>query len=169
VLIEPGNSKLLPGIDVPVELYWVLESPALLAGMQYPRSAFPWAALNAVGFRYLVSLEPGSFDPAPLSLLFSEQLQDLVSGGPPRDEEGERKKISHAVRATVNAIETGEGVVVHCVGGRGRTGTVIGCVLREIGISSDEVITFLDQIHKTRGKSGWPESPWQAKLVRGWK
>jgi protein-tyrosine phosphatase len=59
--------------------------------------------------------------------------------------------------------------VVHCVGGRGRTGTVLGCVLRELGHSPGEVVDFLDRVHKARGKAGWPESPWQGQLVRDWR
>ncbi len=48
--------------------------------------------------------------------------------------------------------------MVHCHGGTGRTGTVLGCVLRELGVQAAEVIDFLDRVHKARGKPGWPES-----------
>jgi hypothetical protein len=169
MLSQPNHMKAVPGIEVPKELYWVLEVPAPLAGMQYPRPSFPWATLYQAGFNHLVSLQPGPFDPAPLSILFRELLQDLVSGGPPRNEDEETSKIARAVKATVGALRTGQGVVVHCVGGRGRTGTVLGCVLREFGIGADDAIAFLDQAHKSRGKVGWPESSWQAVLVRGWR
>ena len=58
MLVDPRQSKVIPGIDVPKELYWVLEAPAPLAGMKYPRPSFPWAALERAGFSHLVSLEP---------------------------------------------------------------------------------------------------------------
>src|SRR5579884_149964 len=85
------------------------------------------------------------------------------------DPSAERAKIQRAVRATVSAWRTGHGVVVHCHGGTGRTGTVLGCVLRELGVQAAEVIDFLDRVHKVRGKPGWPESSWQRELVEHWK
>ena len=91
-----------------------------------------------------------------------------MSGGPPANEVGEKAKIRKAVNATVAAWRSGQGVVVHCVGGRGRSGTVVGCVLREFGFPPAEVISFLDRVHKGRGKPGWPESQWQSSLIEEW-
>ena len=156
------------GIDVPKEFYWVLKSPTPLGGMKYPRTGFPWASLETAGFSQVVSLHPGSYDPAPLTFAFAEHLEDLVRGGPPANEVKEEEKVKMAVAAAVKAWRGGHGVVVHCVGGRGRSGTVLGCVLRELGFSSAEAIAFLDGLHKARGKSGWPESTWQSSLVESW-
>lgn len=167
-MIEPPNGKPIIGVSVPDELYWVLDTPALLAGMKYPRRHFPWGEIAKAGFTRLVALHPGDYDPAPLTLLSSEKLEDLVHGGPPRSPDRERDKIGEIVRSVVAALQAGDGVVVHCVGGRGRTGTALGCVLRELGHRSEEVIDFLDRVHKARGKAGWPESPWQGQLVRYW-
>lgn len=169
-LVEPGDGRPISGVEVPKDLYWVLAAPTPLAGMIFPRgAAFPWSSLETAGFSAVVSLHPGSYDPSPLRSVFAERLQDLVSGGPPTSEGNEKARIKSAVTATVAAWRSGRGVVVHCVGGRGRTGTVLGCVLRELGFSEAETISFLDRVHKARGKPGWPESPWQSQLVRGWK
>jgi len=46
---------------------------------------------------------------------------------------------------------------------------MIGCVLRELGFPTDEVLGFLDKLHKARGKPGWPESPWQRWPIETWK
>jgi protein-tyrosine phosphatase len=137
--------------------------------MKYPKPSFPWASLKAAGFSHVVSLHPGEYDSAPLTKIFSERLQDLVDGGPPQNEVHEKQLIRNAVEATIVALRSGQGVVVHCVGGRGRTGTVLGCVLRELGFEADESIRFLDRVHQARGKTGWPESAWQGSVVRGWK
>ena len=59
----------------------------------------------------------------------------------------------------------GEGVAVHCGFGTGRTGTVIGCILKILGFESRQILEHLDELHKARGRPGWPESPWQARLV----
>jgi hypothetical protein len=167
-LVEPDAGKRIAGVVVPAELYWVLVSPTPLAGMKYPRSSFPWSNLNAAGFTQVVSLHPGPYDPKPLEIAFSEHLEDLVSGGPPSNEANERRRIKRAVTATLSTWRSGAGVIVHCVGGRGRSGTVLGCVLRELGVAGAQVIAFLGRVHKARGKYGWPESDWQASLVERW-
>jgi hypothetical protein len=168
-MIEPNGGKAIPGIAMPDEVYWVLSTPAPLAGMKYPRQGFPWGELAKSGFVRLVALHPGNYDPAPLTILAADTLQDLVGGGPPRDAEREEQTIARVVRLIVEALRSGDGVAVHCVGGRGRTGCVLGCVLRELGHDAEQVVDYLDRVHKARGKSGWPESPWQAQLVRAWR
>jgi hypothetical protein len=52
------------------------------------------------------------------------------------------------------------------MGGRGRTGTVIGVALVRLGHDPDAVIEYLHQLAVGRGRRGWPESPWQAEVVR---
>ena len=168
-LVEPDDGRSIDGIDVPRELYWVIASPTPLAGMKFPRDDFPWSNLEKAGFSQVVSIHPGEYDPSPLRLAFAEQLEDLVSGGSPTNEGEERAKVRRAVDTVVNAWRSGQGVVVHCWGGRGRTGTVLGCVLRELGLGADKVLDFLDRVHKARGKPGWPESTWQRDLVKDWK
>jgi hypothetical protein len=167
-LVEPAMGTPIKGIEMPKEAYWVMGAPAPLVGMKLPRAGFPWGNLHAAGFRHVVSLHPGTPDPAPLKLAFSEQLEDLVGGGPPRSAAAETKKIARAVTATVSALESGQGVVVHCDGGRERSGTVLGCVLRELGVAAEDAIAFLDRVHKARGTPGWPESPWQSAFVQQW-
>jgi hypothetical protein len=168
-LLEPSDGMPISGIEVPKELYWVLGPPTPLAGMKYPRRGFPWQNLKNAGFSQVVSLHPGSYDPAPLQTCFAEHLEDLVGGGPPANQVNEKTKIKKAVSAAVAAWRSGQGVVVHCYGGRGRSGTVLGCVLRELGFAPAAAIGFLDCVHKARGKPGWPESPWQSSLVENWE
>jgi len=79
--------------------------------------------------------------------------------------DGDERAIRLVACAIVGCLQQGEGVIVHCAGGRGRTGTVLGCVLRELGHPADEIVAFLDGIHKRRGKPGWPEAAWQREVV----
>lgn len=51
------------------------------------------------------------------------------------------------------------------MGGIGRTGTVLGCVLRDLGFSTDEVINYMDKIQKFIGFRRWSETKWQAEMV----
>lgn len=167
-LIPVEEGTPIAGLRVPKDFYWVLRSPAPLAGMRLPSNAWPWSAIHASGFSDLVSLHPGEYKPAPLKRVFAEHLEDLVHGDPPRDAEREVGLIRKAVGTTIQSLRSGRGVVVHCWGGRGRTGTVLACVLRELGYDAGEIVDYLDGVHVARGKSGWPESPWQADLVYSW-
>ena len=51
-------------------------------------------------------------------------------------------------------------------GRRGRTGTVIGVALVHLGHDPEAVIEYLHQLAVGRGRRGWPESQWQADVVR---
>ena len=62
-------------------------------------------------------------------------------------------------------MDTGKGIVVHCMGGIGRTGTVLGCVLRDLGFSTDEVINYLDRVQNFRAFRRWSETKWPAEMV----
>lgn len=168
MLIPANQGPPVLGLRVPGDLYWVLREPAPLAGMKLPGPNWPWAAIYDSGFSDLVSLHPCSQDPSPLTRIFAKHLEDLVGGGPPRNPEREVTLIREAVRATIQSLRAGRGVVVHCYGGRGRTGTVLGCVLRELGYEAEAVVAYLNEVHVARSKEGWPESPWQGDVVRRW-
>jgi protein-tyrosine phosphatase len=57
------------------------------------------------------------------------------------------------------------GVLVHCEGGRGRTGTIIGLILRHFGYDPVYIEGLLNASCGEIGKPGWPESPWQASVI----
>ncbi|HXX40251.1 MAG TPA: hypothetical protein VEP50_19210 [bacterium] len=164
-LIDPQQAPTIPGVDSPAELYWVLQAPTPLAGMRYPRPDFPWKNVADAGFEYVVSLHLGDYDPHPLKPLLTVQLEDLAHGGAPLDPAAEQRSIVTVADAVVETLHAGHGVIVHCLGGTGRSGTVIGCVLRKLGYGAPEVVSYLDRLHKARGKTGWPESPWQGDLL----
>jgi len=167
-LIDPSYGKPVPGLRIPNDLYWAITAPAPLAGMRCPQGSWPWTEIAKAGLTRVVSLHPGTYDPTPLFRLCTIELEDLAHGRPPQDQDAEIGKIREAVSMIVGTLHSKQGVVVHCDGGRGRTGTVLGCVLREMSYAADDVIDWLDRVHKARGKPGWPESAWQSKLVRCW-
>jgi Tyrosine phosphatase family len=154
---------------MPERLYVVLAEPALLAGMPHPQSSFPWTQIRAAGFRHVICLTDSkpSYDPTPLEFAYPGALQDLVSGGTPRDPSREEELIREAAKAAMSKPGEGEGVLIHCAGGTGRTGTVLACVLCGLGFQAERVIEYLNVLNKEgRGRRGWPESPWQAQVVR---
>jgi hypothetical protein len=166
-LLSPGaHTGFLGRLCVPDDLYWIARAPVALAGMSYPGRA-DWDQLHEHGIGHVVCLSSDrpTYDPVPCTLT-AIRLQDLVSGGDPEDPDEERALVSRAADDVVAHLERGIGVAVHCMGGRGRTGTVIGTALVRLGHEPDAVVTHLDRIAKARGRRGWPESAWQAAVVR---
>jgi hypothetical protein len=167
-LVTPGSVVgFLGDLAIPSDFYWVAREPVALAGMAYPGRA-DWPLLAAEGLGHVVCLtddEP-RYDCAPLTRT-ALRLEDLFNGSEPSDPEAERARVESAADAVVASLEAGTGVVVHCMGGRGRAGTVLGVSLVRLGHDADDVVTYLDRLHRGRGRNGgWPESPWQAATVR---
>ena len=154
----------------PQGLYIVAKTPAPLAGMAYPKK-MDWGALSEQGIRWVVNLtesNPG-YDPSPLSILLAVSMQDQSGGFQPVDGDRERESLDEVIRTVTSRLRAGEGVAVHCQGGTGRTGTVLACVLRRLGLPIEAVIDQMHAINKARlkypGWSGWPESDWQRRAL----
>ncbi len=65
------------------------------------------------------------------------------------------------------AIADGQTVYVHCWGGVGRTGTVIGCWLVRHGMTGEAA---LDEVVRLRdGRQDAPQTGQQADMVRRWR
>ncbi len=141
-------------------LFVVTKTPALLAGMAFPPPKTDWPALHRLGFDRVVRLHPADYDPAPL-VAHDVPLEDLYGGAEPRDPDVEQRRIWEAAQLAAEHVKGGEGVIVHCVGGTGRTGTVLACALRQLGRSPDEAIETV-RAHRPH----WPESRWQEIVVR---
>jgi hypothetical protein len=161
-----AHTGFLGRLCVPDDLYWVSRSPVALAGMAYPGRA-DWSLLAGEGIAHVVCLthDTAPYDAAPCTVS-AFRLQDLVSGGPPRDPERECALVHVAADDVIAHVERGEGVAVHCMGGRGRTGTVLGVALVRLGHDPDQIVDYLHRLAVGRGRRGWPESEWQAEVVR---
>src|SRR4051812_14003423 len=59
-------------------------------------------------------------------------------------------------------VAAGKRVVIHCVGGLGRTGTVAGCWLVQRGLAPDAAIA---QLHETRKSPHCPENSKQERFI----
>jgi protein-tyrosine phosphatase len=166
-LLSPGaGTGFLGALCVPDDMYWIAREPVALVGMSYPGRA-DWSLLREHGIRHVVCLthEEAPYDATPCTVS-SFRLQDLVSGGTPVDPEREAAIVTTAAADVVEHIARGDGVAVHCMGGRGRTGTVLGVALVRLGHDPDAVCDYLHRVAVGRGRRGWPESTWQAGVVR---
>jgi hypothetical protein len=72
-----------------------------------------------------------------------------------------------------HALTTDAGVYVHCWGGIGRTGAVVGCHLVRHGLDGEAALAQIAQWWQTVEKSvrspRSPETQEQAAMVRGWR
>jgi len=153
-LIDPERA-----VDGP--LWWALRESAQLAGTRLPGADFDFDEASARGLTHLVSLTGTvTTDCSPL-IGSAFDLEDLYERDGPSDPTHELRRVGEAAEAVRSLVAQGHGVLVHCLGGTGRTGTVVGAVLVSLGHPVDDVAQWLDQIHKQRGQAGWPESPWQ--------
>jgi hypothetical protein len=73
-------------------------------------------------------------------------------------------------------IAAGRPCYVHCWGGIGRTGTAVGCWLRENGMSGEEALAEVQRLYEShmdeRKRAKYPHSPQQPRqlaYVREWE
>lgn len=71
------------------------------------------------------------------------------------------------------ALATGHNVYLHCWGGIGRTGTVIGCYLVRHGLTGEQALAQIAQWWRTVAKSNWhprsPQTDEQVAFVMNWR
>ena len=163
--------------------YWVVPG-RFLAG-EYPGApvdALTRQKLQAMlqgGVTHFVDLtEPGELVPYE-SLLHEQAAQLGVAAFHARhaitDVSVPRtpSEMASILDAVDNAIAEGGTVFVHCWGGVGRTGTVVGCWLVRHGLTGDAALTQLGQwwkgVEKADRKRTSPETSEQHTYVRNWQ
>jgi hypothetical protein len=161
-------------VEVPIrDSYWVVDG--LLAG-EYPGSADPEEAARRIrafaqhGVTLFVDLtHPGD----PL-----EPYARLLAAGATRVAhpivDFGTTTIPHMTRILDDvdaAVERGGTAYVHCWGGIGRTGTVVGCWLMRHGLEGDDPIRRIAELRRdvSDASVASPQTSAQRAMVRAWK
>lgn len=141
-----------------------------LSGMPFPKDDTLWDQLQDFGIHFVLCLTHGRAPyQSPLEIE-SSKLDDQNKGAGPADPVSEEKEIRRLTDLIVGKMKKGESVVIHCVGGTGRTGTIMAAALREWGYKLEDVLEAMEKVNELRGKGekGWPESDWQMNLIKSW-
>ncbi len=86
-----------------------------------------------------------SYDPYSLKVLFSAELEYLHHGNFPYNSDTLEWPVRKATNVIREEMNTGKGIVVYCVEGISRTGTVLERILKDLGFQADEVINYLEK------------------------
>ena len=162
--------------------YWV--RPGRLAAGEYPGAKDPSDAVPKIrtlleaGIDYFIDLTH-SYELEPYNQIARQEAQRLgktVSHErlpitdlsiPHRS-----KEMTKILDAIDRAIDEDSAVYVHCWGGVGRTGTVIGCWLVRHGLTGDEALARVAQlwqgVEKVWRTPNSPETYEQREYVRNW-
>lgn len=86
----------------------------------------------------------------------------------------EKPQHMHEIQRTLAREVGGRGAVyVHCRAGWGRTGTAVGCYLREKGLAPQQALEELNRLWQQNARSSiWemvPETDAQERYIREWK
>lgn len=174
---------MLKQLERPIpDSYWV-RLGRLLAG-EYPRnkddvtSRSKLRRLLEAGVTFFLDLtEEGEYGLKPyVSLLEQEAAalgcQMVHRRMPIPDGETPTSGGMTCILDTIDAaLAEGHVVYVHCWGGIGRTGTVVGCYLVRHGMNSEEALTEIARLRRGT-PDGWkpaPETEAQRQMVRTWR
>ncbi len=156
--------------------YWVI--PGLLLAGEHPggptrdKTRDRLKKLLAAGIECFVDLtKPTELDRYDIHLPFHVEYsrKAIKDHGLPTS----RKQMVEILEFVSGAVRQGRPVYVHCRAGIGRTGTVMGCLLVERGLSGDGALDELNRLwQQCRRSKSWayiPETDAQASYVREWK
>ncbi len=82
-----------------------------------------------------------------------------------------REEMVDLLDALDAALEVGQTVYLHCHGGLGRTGTVVGCFLVRHGRSGEDALAEIARLqeHLPSGRAHSPETDEQREMILNWK
>jgi hypothetical protein len=167
--------------------FWVIPGHFLAGpypGSHEPADASPrLKALIQCGIRRVINLmgEEEARQAVPPFLPYAETLERLAEETgvqasavqiPLPDQDAPSPETMNVILDEVErSLASHRPVYVHCWGGRGRTGTVVGCYLVREGLSGEEGLRRLEELRQgaSNGHLPSPKTEAQRQFVRSWK
>lgn len=159
--------------------YWVM--PARLLAGEYPGSLLMQEAHTKIGALLELgidtfidlTLEDDLMPYQPILRLLagqSEKPVQYIKAGFRDQSTPTRREMKKILDRMDAALDAGHNVYIHCWGGIGRTGTVIGCYLARHGVTGEDALEEIQRLRlvvpSTRPS---PETSDQRKMVLGWQ
>jgi len=183
----PFSRKQPKSVAVPFRGCWWVAQPWLLAG-GFPGDADPAVAaakldtLLAAGMRHIVCLQQAhetsrgeaciAYASALTRLAAQQQLTVTWQHFPIRDMDITDAPTMNRILDDIDAaITSGQPTYVHCYGGHGRTGTVIGCWLVRHGLTGPDALRRLKKLRQHDDYlRAWasPQTEPQYQMVLDW-
>lgn len=132
------------------ELFFSWVIPGRLAGARAPMSAADLKVLSDLGISLVVRLTEASFvTPEEVLAAGLEQLHEPVPdfGVPHMDQ------VSRIVERVQRTFKAGGAVVISCLAGHGRTGTMLSCCLVAQGLSAEAAFQLMDLIGRPHSET----------------
>ena len=162
--------------------YWVI--PGRLAAGEYPGAVCPTEAADKLrtllraGIDYFIDLtEPWELVPYAdiakrearhMGTTVGYERHPIIDVSVPRHP----KQMSRILKSIDSAMQNGRTVYVHCWGGVGRTGTVVGCWLVRHGRTGEEALSQIaewwQEVEKVDRHPFSPQTMEQCEYVREW-
>ena len=114
--------------------------------------------------------EPGEYGSLPYDGLLADGMRTVRK--PLRDFTAPRRDEMREILDLIDSELAAGGVVyLHCYGGIGRTGTVVGCYLVRHGTPPEDAIEAIGRLRAETPTADWPspESEEQRRLVESWR
>jgi ADP-ribosylglycohydrolase len=185
-----GDTTDRPIVSRPIPDSYVTHGGAVAAGA-YPGSA-PRDERNAAAAKLAAHLEAGitAFidltGPADHLAEYADEVQRMAAARGvdithqrchiPDMKTCDAAQMNAILDAIDRAVAERHGVYVHCWGGVGRTGMVIGCWLVRHGATGEAALSEVLSLFRTMSAEKWerhkewgsPQTPEQREVVRGW-
>jgi protein tyrosine/serine phosphatase len=161
--------------------YWI-QTHRFMAG-EYPGSSDESTALAklewllSININFFINLtEPDEYGLKPYEILFDKVQADITetvmyTNFPIPDMETPSVSQMVKILDTIdNALTEDRNIYMHCYGGIGRTGTVVGCYYVRHGLEPQQALDRIAELRKNT-PDGWrssPETSEQRRMVLNW-
>jgi ADP-ribosyl-[dinitrogen reductase] hydrolase len=155
--------------------YWVL--PGLLLAGEHPSGLAPEATRQRLGVLLACGIEcfvdlthPAEIEPYDQALPFNVEYlrKPIRDHGLPE----KRQHMMEVLDCLHDALRAGRPAYLHCRAGIGRTGTVVGCLLVERGLTGEQALDELARLWQQSERSKFwpsvPETEAQTDYIRRW-